>query len=94
MGQVASAADPEDPAAALENMTYTSGPNEGTPVFTPPTIAALLVFFVYAMQCMSTLGVMRRETGGWKWPAIAFGYMSVVAWVTAVAAHTVVSLVM
>ena len=94
MGQVASASDPEDPAAALENMTYTSGPNEGTPVFTPPTIAALLVFFVYAMQCMSTLGVMRRETGGWKWPAIAFGYMSVVAWVTAFAAHTVVSLVM
>jgi len=94
MGQVASAADPEDPAAALENMTYTSGPNEGTPVFTPPTIAALLVFFVYAMQCMSTLGVMRRETGGWKWPAIAFGYMSVVAWVTALAARTVVSLLM
>ena len=56
-----------------------------------PTIAALLVFFVYALQCMSTLGVMRRETGTWKWPLIAFGYMSVVAWLAAFLAHTVVA---
>ena len=42
----------------------------------------------------NTCAVMRRETGTWKWPLIAFGYMSVVAWVTAFAAHTVVSLVM
>lgn len=36
---------------------------------------ALLVFFAFAMQCFSTLAVVRRETGGWKWPAIQFGYM-------------------
>lgn len=94
MGQVASASDPEEPAEALATMTYTSGPDQGTPVFTPPTIAALLVFFVYAMQCMSTLGVMRRETGGWRWPVIAFGYMSVVAWGGAFAAHSIVALLM
>lgn len=45
--------------------------------------------FVYALQCMSTLGVMRRETG--TRPLIAFGYMSVVAWLAAFLAHTVVA---
>jgi ferrous iron transport protein B len=91
LGQMASAADPEDPAEALAAMTHGPGPHEGEPVFTPPTIAALMVFFVYALQCMSTLGVMRRETGTWKWPLIAFGYMSVVAWLAAFLAHTVVA---
>ncbi|MDF1488141.1 ferrous iron transporter B [Tessaracoccus caeni] len=92
MGQIASATDPEDPAEALATMTHESGPHQGEPVFTPPTMIALLVFFVYAMQCMATLGAMRRETGGWKWPAIAFGYMSVLAWVMAFAARSVASI--
>ena len=52
-------------------------------MFTPSTIAALLVFFVYALQCASTLGMLRRETGTWRWPVIAFVYMGVVAWVMA-----------
>ena len=83
LGQVAAAEDPEDPVAALTNMTHTDGPDIGEKVFTPSTIAALLVFFVYALQCMSTLGVMRRETGTWKWPVIAFVYMGGLAWVMA-----------
>ncbi len=41
---------------------------------------ALLVFFAFAMQCMSTLAIVRRETGGWKWPAIQFSYMGVLAY--------------
>ena len=44
---------------------------------------ALLVFFVFALQCMSTVAVMRRETGGWKWPSLQFGYMLVLAYVGA-----------
>ncbi|MDX2151265.1 MAG: ferrous iron transporter B [Bryobacteraceae bacterium] len=47
---------------------------------------ALLIFFAFAMQCMSTLAVVRRETGGWKWPALQFAYMSVLAYVCAFAA--------
>ena len=57
---------------------------------TPPTIAALLVFFVYAMQCMSTLAVMRRETGTWRWPLLAFVHLGVIAWLMAFLAHTIV----
>lgn len=44
---------------------------------------ALLVFFAFAMQCISTTAVVRRETGGWKWPILQFVYMSVVAYVGA-----------
>lgn len=91
MGQIASATDPEDPAEALATMTHESGPHAGEPVFTPPTMIALMVFFVYAMQCMATLGAMRRETGGWKWPVIAFCYMSVLAWTMAFVARSIAS---
>jgi ferrous iron transport protein B len=41
---------------------------------------ALLIFFAFAMQCMSTIAVVRRETGGWRWPAIQFAYMSFLAY--------------
>jgi len=49
---------------------------------------ALLVFFAFAMQCMSTVAVVRRETGGWTWPLIQFGYMGVLAYVCAFLANT------
>jgi ferrous iron transport protein B len=48
------------------------------------------VFFAFAMQCMSTLAVVRRETNGWKWPALQFTYMTVVAYISAFAAYNVV----
>jgi len=92
LGQIASATDPDNPADALAAMTYTDGAHEGEPVFSAPTVAALLVFFVYALQCMSTVGVMRRETGSWRWPLIAFGYMFALAWLGAWLAHGAVLL--
>ena len=42
---------------------------------TPAGAAALLVFFAFAMQCLSTVAIVRRETGSWRWPAIQFTYM-------------------
>ncbi|MDO5094882.1 MAG: nucleoside recognition domain-containing protein, partial [Propionibacteriaceae bacterium] len=92
LGQVTAAEDPEDPGEALAQMTHTEGPHAGELVFTPPTIAALLVFFVYALQCASTLGIMRRETGTWRWSVIAFVYMSVLAWGAAYLAATLMRL--
>ena len=41
---------------------------------------ALLVFFAFAMQCTSTLAVVRRETNSWKWPAVQFAYMTAIAY--------------
>lgn len=90
LGQVAAAENPEEPAQALRQMRVQDGPQPGRVLFDPPTIAALLVFFMYALQCMSTVGVMRRESGSWKWPVLAFGYMFALAWVLALAARMVV----
>jgi ferrous iron transport protein B len=55
----------------------------------PAGAVALLVFFALAMQCLSTVAVVRRETGGWKWPALQFAYMSVLAYTAALAANQV-----
>jgi ferrous iron transport protein B len=52
---------------------------------------ALLIFFAFAMQCMSTVAVVRRETGGWKWPVLQFAYMSALAYVSAFVVNQVVS---
>jgi ferrous iron transport protein B len=51
---------------------------------------ALLVFFAFAMQCMSTVAVVRRETGGWKWPAAQFAYMTGLAYVCAFVANRLI----
>ena len=91
LGQVAAAENPDSPSTALQEMTVQDGPRAGEPLFTPPVLAALLMFFLYALQCMSTVGMLRRESGSWRWPAIAFGYMFVLAWGMAFLAHTAVS---
>ncbi|HUF49099.1 MAG TPA: ferrous iron transporter B [Vicinamibacterales bacterium] len=61
--------------------------DDGTPVFTPATSASALVFFVLAMQCLATLAVTRRETGGFKYAAIQLGYMSALAYVAALVVY-------
>jgi ferrous iron transport protein B len=57
---------------------------------TPGGAVALLIFFAFAMQCISTIAVVRRETGGWKWPALQFAYMGALAYAGAfIAAHVI-----
>jgi ferrous iron transport protein B len=53
---------------------------DGTPVFTLATGLSLMIFYVFAMQCMSTLAVVKRETKSWKWPAIQLIYMTGLAY--------------
>jgi len=52
---------------------------------------ALVVFFAFAMQCFSTLTIVRRETNSWKWPALQFAYMTVLAYVAAFATNSLVT---
>jgi ferrous iron transport protein B len=54
---------------------------DGRPVFTPLVCVGLMVFYVLALQCVSTVAVVRRETGGWFWPAFQFVYMTGLAYV-------------
>jgi ferrous iron transport protein B len=65
-------------------------PETGEKVFTPATVASLLVFFVFALQCMSTIAIMRRETNSWRWPAFAFGYLFVLAYSASFVTHRIV----
>lgn len=54
---------------------------DGTPVYTLATGLSLMIFYVFAMQCMSTLAIVKRETKSWKWPLIQFTYMTVLAYI-------------
>ena len=54
--------------------------DDGKPVYTPLVGMSLMAFFALACQCMSTLAVVKRETGGWRWPAFLFVYMTSLAW--------------
>lgn len=53
---------------------------DGKPLYTPLAAISLMVFFVLACQCMSTVAIVRRETGGWKWPLFMIAYMTALAW--------------
>jgi ferrous iron transport protein B len=66
-------------------------PETGGPRFTPAVGLSLLVFYTFAMQCMSTLAIVYRETNGWKWPAIQLGYMTALAYLSALAVYQLMS---
>ena len=53
-----------------------------TPMYNTATALSLLLFYVFALQCMSTLAVTRKETGSWKWPMIQFTFMGFLAYVS------------
>jgi ferrous iron transport protein B len=57
--------------------------SDGSPVYTPLVGITLMVFYVLALQCVSTIAIVRRETNSWKWPAFQWAYMAVLAWVLA-----------
>ncbi|ORB85070.1 ferrous iron transporter B [Mycobacterium kansasii] len=85
IGQVAAATDPDNPHAALAALPD----DDGHQLFSAPTVIALLAYFIFALQCMSTVAVMRRETNSWRWPAVAFTYMFGLAWLAAFAARSI-----
>lgn len=64
----------------LDKMRGEINPDTGLPRYSIAVGWSLMLFYAFAMQCMSTLAVVRRETGGWKWPAIQFIYMGVLAY--------------
>ncbi len=71
-----------------ERMQRERGP-DGKPVYTATLGLSLMVFYVFAMQCVSTMAVVRRETNGWRWPLFQLGYMTALAWVMAFATRWV-----
>ncbi|HIF94446.1 MAG: ferrous iron transporter B [Myxococcales bacterium] len=85
------ATDGEEGESLREALRNDRDPETGNLVFTPATVGALLVFFVFALQCTSTLAIMRRETNSWRWPAFAFAYLFVLAYTASFVTHRVIT---
>ncbi len=83
MATLYSVGDDEDTERTLREKMAAARRPDGTPVYTLATGLSLLVFYVFAMQCMSTLAIVKRETRSWKYPLIQFAYMFVLAYVGA-----------
>jgi ferrous iron transport protein B len=81
----------EEGASLREALRSDRDPQSGKLVFTPASVGALLVFFVFALQCTSTLAIMRRETNSWRWPAFAFGYLLTLAYAASFLTHRVIT---
>lgn len=64
---------------------------DGTPVYSMATGVSLMVFYAFAMMCMATLAVVKRETKSWKWPLIQLGYMGVLAYFGAMISYFILS---
>lgn len=86
MATLYSVDDADEDAQTLtlrQKMQAEINPKTNKPTYTPAVGFALLVFYAFAMQCMSTLAITKRETGSWKWVFLMLGYMTVLAYVAA-----------
>jgi ferrous iron transport protein B len=72
--------DTSDDNTLLINRLRMEKKVDGTPIYTLATGCSLLVFYVFAMQCMSTLAVVKRETSSWKWPLFQLAFMGLLAY--------------
>lgn len=89
LGQI-SAAEGEEDQSITDALESKKRP-DGTPLYSAGTVAAILLFFAFALQCMSTVAVMRRETNSWKWPITAFFSLLVIAYIAAFIGNRVFS---
>jgi ferrous iron transport protein B len=85
MGIVYSVGEVEGDTKSLADAMRQDHYANGQPVWTPLVAVSLLVWFVLAMQCMSTVAIVRRETGGWRWPIFMIVYMNALAYVACLA---------
>ena len=67
---------------------------DGRPLFTIPVALSVMVFFALCAQCGATLITIKRETGQWRWPVLAFTYMTVLAYVGAVVTYQVAAFIL
>lgn len=75
--------DADEESQGLRSALQKSEHPDGSKVFTVPVAMSIMVFFALCMQCFATLAIMRRVTGSWRWPALAFTYMTILAYIGA-----------
>jgi ferrous iron transport protein B len=83
MATIYSLGDTDDEFRIRARLAAERNPTTGEPVYNPATAWSLLIFYVFALMCMSTLAVTKRETNSWKWPIIQFFFMTGIAYVAA-----------
>ncbi|MBX2922011.1 MAG: ferrous iron transport protein B [Chitinophagaceae bacterium] len=76
----------ENDATLREKMHSATWP-DGSKIYTLATGVSLMIFYVFAMQCMSTLAIVKRETRSWKWPLVQLAYMTVLAYLLSLLAY-------
>ena len=81
----------DDPTTIKSKLKSEINPETGGPRFTVPVGLSLLVFYTFAMQCISTLAIVKRETKSWRWPLIQLAYMSGLAYVSAWIVYQILS---
>ncbi|MEO0337775.1 MAG: ferrous iron transport protein B [Bacteroidota bacterium] len=91
MAIIYSVGSSEDTFTIQEKMAQEVRPGTNEKVYTPATSWSLLLFYVFAMQCMSTLAVVKRETKSWKWPIIQFVFMTALAYLSSFAVYQLLS---
>ena len=91
MATIYSIGSDDDQTTIKNRMREEINPETGGPRFTLPVAASLLVFYTFAMQCMSTLAIVYRETNGWKWPLLQLIYMSALAYISSFIVFQVLS---
>jgi ferrous iron transport protein B len=77
----------EQNAGPLKEKMKAAVRNDGAPVYSLAAGVSLMLFYVFAMQCMSTLAIVKRETRSWKWPIIQLIYMTGLAYIFSFAAY-------
>jgi len=81
MATIYNMAEPEDDTSGIrEKMANARDAVTGEPIYTVASAFSLMIFYAFAMQCLSTVAVVYRETKSWKWPAIQFAYMTALAY--------------
>lgn len=91
MATIYSIGSDDDEYSVRDRMAKERNPITGEKVYTIATSLSLLLFYVFAMQCMSTLAVVKRETKSWKWPLIQFTFMTALAYLAALLAYQMLS---
>lgn len=81
MATIYGAGDADNPEPVRKRMADAIDPETGKKFYTPARGISLMIFYAFALQCMSTIAVVKRETKSWKWPIIQFVYMGVLAYV-------------
>jgi len=87
LGVVYSVGEADEESVSLRERMRADRRPDGSPVHTPLTSISLMVFFVLACQCMSTLAVVKRETNSWRWPLFMLVYMTSLAYVASLAVY-------